>query len=202
MDHASASLWDLSAAQLRDRIASTDPSVGGGSASIIAATLGIASVQKGIAVSLKRSATEFTRHKSLLNLNSRASVLLVSLSELADADSQAFQSYLEACALPRGMEAEKAVRRAAKEKGLLRATQIPLAAAAKMLRGLEIAEAATVLLDAHVRSEVIGGAALLRASVKSVLLSVDANLKGISDETLRSALRLERDEMERGLERR
>jgi glutamate formiminotransferase/formiminotetrahydrofolate cyclodeaminase len=119
------------------------------------------------------------------------------LSELADADSGAFQSYLKACELPRTTEGEKAARKTAREAGLVCATRVPLEAAAAMGRGLEFAEAAAELVDKHVRSEVLAGGVLLRASIRSVLLSVDANLSGISNTTLRDALKLQRDELER-----
>jgi formiminotetrahydrofolate cyclodeaminase len=196
LTNTSISLWTLTAAQLRDQVASTDPTPGGGSVSIVAATLGVASIQKGVIVSLKNSAANIARHQALLDLSSRASALMASLSELADADPLAFQAYLEACALPRTTEDEKAFRRAAKENGLVRATRIPLEAATEMARGLDFSEAATKLVDPHVRSEVLAGGVLLRASIKSVLLSVDANLSGISDIAIRNALKLQRDELE------
>jgi formiminotetrahydrofolate cyclodeaminase len=192
----STSLWTLTAAQLRDRVASSDPTPGGGSVSIVAATLGVASIQKAIVVSLKRSAADFARHQSLLDLSSGATALMASLSEFADADSLAFQSYLKACTLPRMTEDEKAFRRTAKEDGLVRATRIPLEAGAEMARGLKFAEAATRLVDPHVRSEVLAGGVLLAASIKSVLLSVDANLSGISDSATLKALKVQRDELE------
>jgi formiminotetrahydrofolate cyclodeaminase len=197
LSNVSTSLWTFTAAQLRDQVASTDPTPGGGSVSIVTATLGVASIHKGVVVSLKKSATDFSRHQSLLDLGSRASASMVSLSKLADADSRAFQCYLEACALPRATEHEKAVRQAAREAGLVRATRIPLEAAFEMGRGLELAEAAARLVDAHVRSEVLTGGVLLRASIKSVLFSVDANLSGILDAAVRDALTLQRDELER-----
>jgi formiminotetrahydrofolate cyclodeaminase len=192
----STSLWMLTTAQLRDKVASIEATPGGGSVSIVAATLAIASVQKGVVVSLKRAGTGSARHESLLELSSRASALMVSLSKLADADSLAFQSYLEACALPRTSEHEKAARKMAKEAGMARATQVPLEAAAEMRRALELAEAAAKFVDAQVRSEVLAGGVLLRASIHSVLLSVDANLGGISDAALRDSFRLRRNEME------
>ena len=197
MSNTSASLWMLTAAQLRDQVASIDPTPGGGSVSIVTATLGVASIQKGITVSLKKSAADFARHHNLLDLSSRASALMISLSELADADSLAFQRYLKACALPRSTEGERAFRRAAREDGLVQATQIPLEAATEMTRGLVFAESAARLVDAHVRSEVLAGGVLLRASIKSVLLSVDANLPGISNAAVRDALKLQRNELER-----
>jgi len=199
LGNAYTSLWASTVAQLRNQVASTDPTPGGGSVSIVAATLGIALIHKSIAVSLKRSATDFARHRSLLDLSDKVSALTISLSGLADADSRAFQAYLEACSLPSATEGEKALRRAAREIGLVRATKIPLEAAAEMGRGLELAEAAGRLVDAHVRSEVLAGGVLLRASIQSVLFSVDANIPGISDEISRDALRLQRNELERAL---
>jgi len=197
LSNAATSLWTLTAAQLRDRVASTDPTPGGGSVSIIAATLGIASIHKGVVVSLKKSAADSAKHQGLLDISSKTSELMASLSELADADSRAFQGYLDACALPRTTEGEKAARNAAREGSLVRATQVPLEAAAEMGRGLEFAEAAARLVDLHVRSEVLAGVVLLRASIQSVLLSVDANLSGIYDAGLRDALSLRRKEFER-----
>ena len=81
----------------------------------------------------------------------------------------------------------------------MRATQVPLEAAVEMVRGLESVEVATGLVDTHVRSEVSAGGMLLRASIRSVLLSVDANLPGIPDASLRAALKQQRDELERAL---
>jgi methenyltetrahydrofolate cyclohydrolase len=163
---------------------------------MITAALGAASIQKAVTVSLKKSAADFVRHQSLLDLSYRVSALMASLSELADADSLVFQRYLSACALPRNTENEKALRRTAREDGLVRATEVPLEAAAEMARGLEFAEAAASLVDIHVRSEVLAGGVLLQASIESVLLNVDANLTGISDETIRDALKLRRNKLE------
>ena len=199
MSKAATSLWMLTAAQLRDRVASIDPTPGGGSVSIVTAALAVASIHKGIVVSLKKLTVDSARHKSLLDMRSQTSALMVSLSQLADADSLAFQGYLEASALPQATEAEKATRKIAKEASLVRATQVPLEAAVEMGRGLESAEAATGLVDTHVRSEVSAGGMLLRASIRSVLLSVDANLPGISDASMRAALKQQRDELERAL---
>ena len=196
MSNASTSVWTLTAAQLRDQVASTDPTPGGGSVSIVAATLAVASIQKGVTISLKKSVADSARRRGLLDLSSGASALLASLSELADADSLAFQGYLKACALPGTTDEEKAFRRAAKEDGLVRATRIPLEAAAEMARGLEFAEAAAKLVDSRVRSEVLAGGVLLRASIRSVLFSVDANLSGISDAVVRDALKRQRNELE------
>lgn len=197
MSDVQISLWTLTAAQLRDQVASIDPTPGGGSVSIVTATLGLASIQKGVAVSLKKSGADLSRHQRLLDFSSKASALMASLSEFADEDSRAFECYLEACALPRTTGAERATRKNAREAAMVQATQVPLEAAAEMIRGLKFADAAAMLVDKHVRSEVLAGGILLRASVRSVLLSVDANLAGISDTALRDAISARRSELER-----
>ena len=196
MSNASTSLWTLTGAQLRDQVASVEPTPGCGSISIVTATLGVASIHKGVMVSLKWSSPAPARHQSLLELSSKASALLASLSGLADADSHAFEDYLQACALPRTTEGERSLRQAAREARLVRATKIPLEAAEMMGRGLDLAESAARVVDAHVRSEVLTGGILLRASIKSILLTVDANLSGILDSALRDALKLQRSELE------
>jgi formiminotetrahydrofolate cyclodeaminase len=101
--------------------------------------------------------------------------------------------------LPRTTEDERAFRLAAREHELVRATETPLEAAAEMVRGLAFAETAARLVDAHVRSEVLAGGVLLRASIQSVLLSVDANLPGISNTALRDSIKLQRNELERAV---
>jgi formiminotetrahydrofolate cyclodeaminase len=78
----------------------------------------------------------------------------------------------------------------------VRSTRIPLEAAAEMARGLELAEAGARLVDPHVRSEELAGGVFVGASIKSVLLSVDANLPGISDVALGDALKRQRNELE------
>lgn len=197
MDPADTSLWVATAAELRDRAASTDPTPGGGSVSIVTATLGLALVQKGVAVSLKKSAADIARNQRLLELNLAISTLMASLSVLADADSLAFRSYLEAGALPQATESEVALRRATREAHMVKATQIPIESAVKMGRGVELGETAAKVIDAHLRSEVLAGVVLLRASIKGVLLSVDANLPRISNSALRDNLKLQRSELER-----
>jgi methenyltetrahydrofolate cyclohydrolase len=196
LSNAATSLWTLTGAQLRDQVASVEPTPGGGSISIVTATLGVAAIRKGVGVSLKKSAATSSRHQSLLEFSSRASALMLSLSGLADADSNAFADYLEAGALPRVTDSERTIRQAAREVGLVRATKIPLEAAEEMGRGLELAEAAARIVDAHVRSEVLTGGILLRASIKSLLATVEANLPSISDAEIRDALRRQRSELE------
>src|SRR5665213_4524674 len=87
------SVWASTTAQVRDQAASIRPTPGGGSISIIAATLGLALLHKGASISLKRSKDDPSRQENLVALCARVSSSIASLSSLADADSRAYQSY-------------------------------------------------------------------------------------------------------------
>ena len=194
---AYASLWNLTATEVRDQVASISPAPGGGSVSIITASFGVALLQKGTNISLKRPAGDLARQQTLLDLQVKISSSMESLSRLADADSSAFQSYVNACSLPHATETEKAARKASMDESLLCATQIPLESAAEMVRGLELAETAVKVADAYVLSDIFAGALLLHASIRSVLLNVDANLPGIPDVGVGEILKQQRAGLER-----
>jgi formiminotetrahydrofolate cyclodeaminase len=190
------SAWASTMAQVRDQTASIHPTPGGGAISIIAATLGLALVHKGASISLKRSNDDPNRQETLAALCAKVSASIASLSSLTDADSRAYQGYMEARSLPRETEAEKSVRKASMEARLLHATRVPLTAAAEMCRALEFAETAIKLSDAHLLSDIFAGALLIRTSIQGVLLSVDANLSGISDVEIHGAIKSERAELD------
>jgi methenyltetrahydrofolate cyclohydrolase len=190
------SLWTLTTAQLRDHVASVKPTPGGGSVSIITATLGLALVHKGVSVSLKRSADDPARHQQLVDLSAKLTPLTDTLSAFADADSSAFESYMQARSLPRATDLEATARDAAMQAGLLRSTEVPLDSAAAMVQALSLAEEVVELADGHVLSDILSGSLLLHASVNAVLLSVDANLDGIGDAEERERMRELRVDLE------
>jgi formiminotetrahydrofolate cyclodeaminase len=193
---ADPSLWNLTTAQLRDQVASLKPTPGGGSVSTITATLGLALVHKGVNVSLKRSASDPTRHQRLVGLSAKLTSLIDTLSAFADADSAAFESYTQARSLPHTTDIESTTRNLAMQQDLLRSTELPLESATEMIQALTFVEEALELADGHVISDIFSGALLLHASIKAVLLNVDANLGGIADTEKRGILKDRRIELE------
>jgi methenyltetrahydrofolate cyclohydrolase len=190
------SIWALNATQVRDQTASLSPTPGGGSISVFTATLGLALVHKGASISLKRSGEDATRREALVELCKTINSALVLMSGLADDDSQAFQSYLEARSLPRTTEGEKTLRNRAMESAILQASRIPITSAREICGALEQAERAVNLSDRHLLTDIVGGALLMKAAVDAVLLNVDANVSLLSDEGMRVALEQERVELE------
>lgn len=189
------SAWATTTAQLRDQAASLSPTPGGGSISVVAATLGLALVRKGAAISLKRAGEDQARCDALSALCERIDTALASISSLVDADAQAFQSYLQARSRPRATEAERTERQTAMETGILRATRVPLAAAKEVCAAFDCAESAVELSEFHLLTDVFGGVLLMQAAVKAVLLSVDANFRSIPDGEAHSDLVRERLEL-------
>jgi methenyltetrahydrofolate cyclohydrolase len=193
---AYTSLWNLTATEIRSRVASISPTPGGGSVSVITAALALALLHKGTSVSLKRSAAEVVRHQSLVELRMKLSSTMDSLGRFADEDADAFQRYIQASSSPGTNASESATRKASINEALLRAIQIPIESAAEMAQGLELAEIAMEVVDAHMLSDIFAGALLLHASIKAVLLNVDGNLPGIQDAELRETMKQKRIELE------
>jgi formiminotetrahydrofolate cyclodeaminase len=200
LNPANPSLWSLTAAQLLDEVASRQPTPGGGSVCIVAGTLGLALVHKGIAVSLKRHASDTAMHALLVELGVKLASSMKTLSALADEDSNTFESYLAARALPHGTVGEVATREVAILNGLQRATEVPLQAAEEMVNGLVVAELAMDLAVQHVMSDIVAGAMFLHAAIQGVLLNVGANVSGISDAAQRDLMKSRRIGIEHSAE--
>ena len=174
---APGSLWELSARELLARTASADPTPGGGSVAAISGALGLALVQMALAVSLKGKGDQ----GDLTALHRGAGELLARLLPHPDADVAAFRGYMDALALPKADEGQRATRRSAVQVAARSATEAPLSAARDLLAGLELAQRAAVLAHRNVVSDVGAGAALLAGALHAELLTVDINLSSLPE---------------------
>ncbi len=171
------SIWDWTAAELRDRTASDAPTPGGGSAGMVGGAIGMGLVLMALRVTQRKREDD----QALGPLIDAGDRLLVQLSEFADADIAVFDGYMAALKLPRGTDDEKAVRRVALQQAAKDATEVPLASAQAVLEALDLADKAAALSDAGIVSDVGAGAALLHGALTAVLYNVDINLKSIKD---------------------
>jgi formiminotetrahydrofolate cyclodeaminase len=184
-----ASLWDLSAADLRDRTASASPTPGGGS---------IASVAGALGASLLIMAAEITQKGAidpapLAAWLTEARHLLAALARHADRDVEAFDAYMAAAALPKSSDAEKSARKAALGAAALGAATAPLEAARDMVRALDLGVRIASLTKKSVASDVLAGSDLLGGAVTAALRNVDVNLGAIPDPEERTRLAEQRD---------
>ncbi|MEY2930514.1 MAG: hypothetical protein RL033_1263 [Pseudomonadota bacterium] len=178
------SLWQQTAASLRDQTASESATPGGGSVACVTGALGLGLVLMALRITANKTPSEL-----LQRLTERGSALMAGVSAGADADVAAFDSYMSALRLPKGTDAERATRKQKLSEAATEATRVPLAAADTMIAGLELAVQALPNVAHVVASDVFAGADLLAGAVAAVMRSVDINLSSIDDGAEAESLR-------------
>src|SRR5262245_8861675 len=180
----SDTLWGQSLAAFRNAVASDAPTPGGGSVSMVSASLGLGLVIMALEIT-HRKQEPGPASDDLLRHLTKARELLTALSRHADEDVAVFNAYMTALRMPKATPDEKAARKQAMQQALENATRTPLTAARTAVTALEIADESAGLAGPHVVSDVGAGAALLGAAVTAVLLNVDINLPGLADANLK-----------------
>jgi formiminotetrahydrofolate cyclodeaminase len=103
------------------------------------------------------------------------------LLELVDADSESFESVLEAFKLPKGsVEREKAV-----QEGLIRATEIPARTANCASEALKVLEDLRAIIHINVAADLQVGMQMLRSSLRSAIANMRTNLTSVKDAEVR-----------------
>ncbi len=163
-----------------DEVARPTPTPGGGAVAAQVAALGAALVEMAVGLGHRRRPD--ARAEALL---ARVRDLRAELVRLREADAGAFAAVLAAMALPRDSDALRAQRRAALDRALVEAAQVPLDVVART-RELEAeVRAADPLALPSARSDLEVAAILLQAAARSAMVNVDVNLAAISDPELR-----------------
>lgn len=175
------SLQRLSLGQFLDRLASADPTPGGGGAAALAGALAAALVSMvcRLTVGRERFAAVEAQARWLLE---ESESLRAELARAIDADAEAYARVAAAYRLPRGTEAEKAERARALQEATLLAARPPLEVAAACGRVLDLAEAGVEVLNPGPISDVEVAAHLALAGLRSALANVEINRRGLKDE--------------------
>lgn len=168
----SASLWDDSVGELRERIASTSPTPGGGAVAAISATFAVALLRMVCGISLKNSqGPERVRVDALL-------AQLVSheqaLAQSADEDVRTFDAY---------MAARKSGDDAERDALLLRCANVPMSAAETVAEAQSLLPQIDSICPIFARSDLTTAVCLLRASRESLLANVEVNLRATHNES-------------------
>lgn len=185
-DDMDARLSDLTMGTLVERLATSDPAPGGGSAAAIAGAMGAALVHMVVELTVGRPAA-IGHEEDLAQIGAAATDRQSELLNLAQLDADAYAAVVRARRLPRESDDERAARSAQLGAAVREATSIPLAAARAASEVIDLARRLAPIGNANAVSDV-GVAALLGATaLRGAVLNVQINLPYLgADEPLRA----------------
>ena len=183
----STQLTDLPIHEFLERLGSSDPVPGGGSAAALAAAMGAALVAMVAELTIGRPA--YAEHEETIRkIRFDAVERRVELLDLAQEDADAYDVVVRARHLPKETEADKAARSSALEASMLEAARIPLRAAVVASEVLDLAERIAPIGNKNAASDAGVAAQLAAAGLRGALLNVRINLPYLAeDEPMRAS---------------
>jgi len=163
-----------------EELAGSSATPGGGSASALAGAMGAGLV--GMVCRLTIGKKRFTNvEDELRRVLEEAEALRQQLSDLADADIQAFDQVMAAYRLPKETQEDQAARQAAIQRALQAATRVPLETASACAGVLKLAAQVIGKINPNALSDAGAAALLADAGLKGAQLNVAINLADIHD---------------------
>jgi formiminotetrahydrofolate cyclodeaminase len=178
-------LTDLTVRRLVERLATSDPVPGGGSAAALAGAMGAALVHMVVELSAGRPAGE--RHEdALAEIGAAAAAARTELLTLAERDAVAYDAVVRARRLPRASDAERLARDDRLAAAMREATRVPLETTRVAARVFGLAELLAPIGTRNAISDVGVGALLASTALRGAALNVEINLPYLApDEALR-----------------
>ena len=171
--------------EILDRIASPDPTPGGGSVAALAGACGTALAE--MVAGLPRTRQNTDEERAVLGaLRGPLHAHRVRLTALVDLDTDAFNDLMAAFRLPKATDAEKAARRAAVQAATRTATLVPLETVDVCGRVLALAATVAARGNPSAASDLAVAVGMLRAACDGAAANVRINLRGITDEAFTS----------------
>ncbi len=174
-------LTDLPIQELLDRLATSDPVPGGGSAAALAGAMGAALIQMVVALSTGRPAAA-EHEDALAAIRDEAASAQSDLLRLSEVDAAAYDAVVKARRLPRDSELERQARDVQVAHTTREATMAPLETATRAGRVLALAERLAPLANPHAISDVGVAALLAASSIRGAALNVRINLPFLPDD--------------------
>ena len=179
-------LTDMTTRALVERLATSDPVPGGGSAAALAGAMGAALIQMVVTLTVGRPGGD-DNEGTLTELRTAAAAWQSELLNLAELDANAYDAVVRARRLPRASDREREARTVQVEAAMREATRIPLATARAASAVLDLAEQVAPIGGRIAISDVGVAACLAVAALRGAALNVEINLPYLtSDETLRN----------------
>jgi len=186
---ALAALAPLSMRELLDRLSSSDPVPGGGSAAALAGAMGASLVSMVAALTAGRP--EYAEaDDAAREIGEAASSLRDELIELAQRDSDAYQAVVTARRLPRETDELRIARARAMSSAIVQAAEVPLRTARVARQALELAGRIAPIGNRNAVSDAGVAALLSAAAIRGAILNVRINLPYLPED---APLRAEAD---------
>lgn len=177
----STQLTDLPVHEFLERLGSSDPVPGGGSAAALAAAMGAALV--GMVAELTIGRPAYAEHEvTVRHLRFDALDRRTELLALAQEDATAYDAVVLARHMPKDSEAERVARTTALQQAMQEAARIPLRAAVVASEVLDLAERIAPIGNRNAVSDAGVAVQLAAAGLRGALLNVRINLPYLAND--------------------
>ena len=174
-------LSELTVASFANLLGSDAPAPGGGSAAALEGSLGAALTAMVCAVTTGRK--KYEAYQELVEDGfAKASTLKERLMIAMEKDTDAFNAFGDAMALPKQTPEEKAVRTEAMQKALVLCIESPLHVMELIVEALELAETLMGKTNVNALSDLGVAVLSLGAGLRGAWLNVRINLGGLKDQ--------------------
>ncbi len=195
-------LGDLPARALIERLSTSDPIPGGGSAAAIAGSMAAALVHMVVALTTGRPSAA-DHETELAEIALAAASLQSELLNLAEQDAVAYDAVVRARRLPRETQADAHARSVQVAAATQEATRVPLRTARRAGDVLTLAERLAPIGNRNAISDVGVGGLLAVAALRGAALNVRINVPSLADDDpLRADAAGELDRLFGGLDQR
>ncbi len=183
-------LSELTVASFANLLGSDAPAPGGGSAAALEGALGASLCAMVSALTIGRK--KYEEYQALAEEGfAEGSELKEALLAAMEHDTQVFNDFGEAMALPKDTPEQKAKRSAAMQAALVKCTESPFQVMVLTIRTLELADRLMGKINANALSDLGVAVLSLGTALRGAWLNVLINVGGIKDEAVAEHFRTE-----------
>ncbi|MDR2168088.1 MAG: cyclodeaminase/cyclohydrolase family protein [Clostridiales bacterium] len=181
-------LGEMMIPEFMGKLAGTEPTPGGGSASALLGLIGVSLVQMVVNLTLGRK--KYAEFEGLMNsVMEEAEAQRAALLEAIDQDAWAYNKVSAAYKLPKDTDEEKAARADAIQEALKIATLTPLNILNHCKSSLRLAHDAVGRSNTNAASDLGVAALALKAGMDGAWLNILINLASIKDENFKEDIK-------------